>query len=87
LILILFIAKIIKTWENPTKLDKDTQTYGDNDPLDIIEIGQTIAKQAEVKQVKILGVMAYIDEGIFIFSILYIFSCDNKLLIYMYINI
>jgi len=54
---------IPQTWENPTKLDKDTQTYGDNDPLDIIEIGQTIAKQAEVKQVKILGVMAYIDEG------------------------
>lgn len=53
-----------QTWENPTKLNRDTQTYGDNDPLDIIEIGQKIAKQAEVKQVKILGVMAYIDEGI-----------------------
>jgi len=54
---------IPQTWENPTLLNKDTQTYGDNDPLDIIEIGQTVAKQAEVKQVKILGVMAFIDEG------------------------
>jgi len=54
---------IPQTWENPTLLNKDTETYGDNDPLDIIEIGQTVAKQAEVKQVKILGIMAFIDEG------------------------
>ncbi|ORX46370.1 inorganic pyrophosphatase [Piromyces finnis] len=54
---------IPQTWENPTLKNKDTQTYGDNDPLDIIEIGQKIAKQGEVKQVKILGVMAFIDEG------------------------
>ncbi|ORX78185.1 inorganic pyrophosphatase [Anaeromyces robustus] len=56
-------GSIPQTWENPTLLSKETNTYGDNDPLDIIEIGQSIAKQAEIKQVKILGVMAFIDEG------------------------
>lgn len=36
---------------------------GDNDPIDACEIGTNIAKHGEVKQVKILGTVALIDEG------------------------
>ena len=36
---------------------------GDNDPIDVLEIGYRIAKRGEVRQVKILGTIALIDEG------------------------
>ncbi|KAG5865297.1 hypothetical protein JTB14_013793 [Gonioctena quinquepunctata] len=28
-----------QTWENPEHIDKDTNCKGDNDPIDVIEIG------------------------------------------------
>lgn len=54
---------IPQTWEDPTHVDKDTGCKGDNDPLDAVEIGAGVATRGEVKQVKILGVVAMIDEG------------------------
>jgi inorganic pyrophosphatase len=35
---------------------------GDNDPLDVCEIGELVGYTGQVKQVKILGVMALLDE-------------------------
>ncbi|CAK9290230.1 unnamed protein product [Gordionus sp. m RMFG-2023] len=52
-----------QTWEDPTHLDKDTQCKGDNDPIDIVEIGFRVGKTGDVIQVKILGVLCLIDEG------------------------
>ncbi|XP_035900265.1 inorganic pyrophosphatase isoform X1 [Anopheles stephensi] len=52
-----------QTWENPDHLDADTGCKGDNDPIDVVEIGSRIAKRGEVMQVKILGTIALIDEG------------------------
>jgi len=52
-----------QTWENPDHLDPATGCKGDNDPIDVLEIGYRIAKRGEVKQVKILGTLALIDEG------------------------
>ncbi|XP_053668756.1 inorganic pyrophosphatase [Anopheles marshallii] len=52
-----------QTWENPDHLDADTGCKGDNDPIDVLEIGSRIAKRGEVMQVKILGTIALIDEG------------------------
>jgi inorganic pyrophosphatase len=52
-----------QTWEDPTALHPETKAVGDNDPLDVIEIGETIAFVGQVKQVKVLGVMALLDEG------------------------
>ena len=52
-----------QTWEDPNHVDKCTKAKGDNDPLDAIEIGAKIATRGEVKQVKVLGVLAMIDEG------------------------
>eukprot|EP00732_Lithocolla_globosa_P004412 Lithocolla_globosa_v1_NODE_4061_length_1515_cov_10.713115.p1 type:complete len:299 gc:universal NODE_4061_length_1515_cov_10.713115:1471-575(-) len=52
-----------QTWEDPTHTDADTNCSGDNDPIDVCEIGSVVAAVGEVKQVKVLGVMAMIDEG------------------------
>ncbi|XP_077295267.1 inorganic pyrophosphatase Nurf-38 [Arctopsyche grandis] len=52
-----------QTWENPSHIDANTQCKGDNDPIDVLEIGYRIAKRGEVLQVKILGTLALIDEG------------------------
>eukprot|EP00040_Diaphanoeca_grandis_P031585 m.189286 g.189286 ORF g.189286 m.189286 type:complete len:286 (-) comp32369_c3_seq3:1835-2692(-) len=54
---------IPQTWENPTYTDPHTNCKGDCDPIDICDIGELVAKPGEVKQVKVLGVMAMIDEG------------------------
>ncbi|KAI3659592.1 hypothetical protein MP638_002040 [Amoeboaphelidium occidentale] len=52
-----------QTWEDPTVKHPDTNAVGDNDPLDVIEIGEKVAYIGQVKQVKVLGVMALLDEG------------------------
>ncbi|KAI8987970.1 inorganic diphosphatase [Mycotypha africana] len=52
-----------QTWEDPTYVHNDTFAKGDNDPIDVLDIGEAIAKQGEVKQVKVLGIMALLDEG------------------------
>ncbi|KAG0204202.1 Inorganic pyrophosphatase [Mortierella sp. GBA30] len=52
-----------QTWEDPTHVDKDTNARGDNDPLDVCEIGQNVGYTGQIKQVKALGVMALLDEG------------------------
>lgn len=52
-----------QTWEDPHYLDVHTQQKGDNDPLDVCEIGSKVHKRGAVVQVKVLGCMALIDEG------------------------
>jgi len=52
-----------QTWENPNVLDTATGYKGDNDPIDVCEIGYRVAKRGDVVQVKVLGIMALIDEG------------------------
>lgn len=52
-----------QTWEDPGHVDPNTGAKGDNDPLDVCEIGYRVAKRGEVRQVKILGTVALIDEG------------------------
>ncbi|XP_043581534.1 inorganic pyrophosphatase isoform X1 [Bombus pyrosoma] len=52
-----------QTWENPEVSDSATECKGDNDPIDVLEIGYKIAKRGEILKVKILGCVALIDEG------------------------
>jgi len=52
-----------QTWEDPNHTDENTNCKGDNDPIDACEIGFKVHAQGAVIQVKILGVMALIDEG------------------------
>ena len=48
--------------QDPNHTDPSTNCKGDNDPIDICEIGQTIHQRGAVIQVKVLGVFAMIDE-------------------------
>ena len=41
----------------------ETKAKGDNDPIDVCEIGEEVGYPGQVKQVKILGTMALLDEG------------------------
>lgn len=52
-----------QTWEDPTHINEDLQLFGDNDPLDVCEIGANVGKLGELKTVKILGSLALIDDG------------------------
>ncbi|TLD26413.1 hypothetical protein PspLS_04838 [Pyricularia sp. CBS 133598] len=51
-----------QTWEDPNAVHPETKAKGDNDPLDVCEIGELVGYTGQVKQVKVLGVMALLDE-------------------------
>lgn len=42
-----------QTWEDPNHVDEATGCKGDNDPIDVCEIGYRVAKRGEVIQVKV----------------------------------
>lgn len=50
-----------KTWEDPTFTHPDTKAKGDNDPLDVCEVGERVGYPGEIKQVKVLGILALLD--------------------------
>ena len=52
-----------QTWEDPNHVDEDTKTTGDNDPLDVCEIGTSLHATGSIVPVKIVGVLGLIDEG------------------------
>ncbi|GMM39003.1 inorganic diphosphatase [Saccharomycopsis crataegensis] len=52
-----------QTWEDPNTAHPETKANGDDDPLDVCEIGETVGYTGQVKQVKVLGIMALLDEG------------------------
>uniref|UniRef100_A0A8C7KJ21 inorganic diphosphatase n=1 Tax=Oncorhynchus kisutch TaxID=8019 RepID=A0A8C7KJ21_ONCKI len=54
---------IPQTWEDPGHKDADTGCCGDNDPIDICDIGYKVCSRGEVIKVKVLGTLALIDEG------------------------
>ncbi|XP_058649884.1 inorganic pyrophosphatase 2, mitochondrial isoform X2 [Onychostoma macrolepis] len=54
---------IPQTWEDPGHRDRDTGCCGDNDPIDVCDIGNTVCSRGEVIRVKVLGTLALIDEG------------------------
>uniref|UniRef100_A0A1A8KJQ8 inorganic diphosphatase n=1 Tax=Nothobranchius kuhntae TaxID=321403 RepID=A0A1A8KJQ8_NOTKU len=52
-----------QTWEDPNHQDKETICCGDNDPIDVCDIGTQVCSPGQVIQVKVLGILAMIDEG------------------------
>ncbi|MCP8719091.1 MAG: inorganic diphosphatase [Asgard group archaeon] len=50
-----------QTWEDPTT--KHHGLFGDNDPVDVCEVGSRILSTGDIKRVKILGSLALIDDG------------------------
>lgn len=60
-----------QTWEDPREVDKDVGAKGDNDPVDVIEIGRMRKEVGEVYRAKIVGCIALIDED----------ECDWKVVV------
>ncbi|XP_053244510.1 inorganic pyrophosphatase isoform X1 [Podarcis raffonei] len=54
---------IPQTWEDPEHKDENTGCCGDNDPIDVCEIGNKVCSRGEIIKVKVLGVLALIDES------------------------
>jgi len=57
---------IPQTWEDPSHQSKYIDIpdlYGDNDPIDVVEISNNSYKCGEILPIKILNVLALIDEG------------------------
>jgi len=54
-----------QTWEDPNEKGGEEVGYccGDNDPLDVVEIGSEILPMGSIQRVKPLGVLAMIDSG------------------------
>lgn len=52
-----------QTWEDPEHTDEHTHAKGDNDPIDIVEIGSKVYPRGSVVKVKVLGCLALLDEG------------------------
>jgi len=52
-----------QTWEDPGHTTPDTGYVGDNDPIDAIEVGYKRLRTGSVTKVKVLGVLAMIDDG------------------------
>ncbi|KAL8170262.1 hypothetical protein V2J09_022066 [Rumex salicifolius] len=53
-----------QTWEDPSLSNPDVEgAFGDNDPVDVVEIGEKRRNIGEVLKVKPIGALAMIDEG------------------------
>ncbi|THG16410.1 hypothetical protein TEA_005853 [Camellia sinensis var. sinensis] len=53
-----------QTWEDPSFANSEVErALGDNDPVDVVEIGQTRGKIGQIMKVKPLAALAMLDEG------------------------
>jgi len=52
-----------QTWEDPNVMHPEVKCKGDNDPVDVVEIGTKVLPTGSVLKVKVLGVLAMIDDG------------------------
>ncbi|XP_047981729.1 soluble inorganic pyrophosphatase 6, chloroplastic-like isoform X2 [Salvia hispanica] len=53
-----------QTWEDPSLANAEVEgAFGDNDPVDVVEIGESQGKIGQVMKVKPLAALAMIDEG------------------------
>ena len=52
-----------QTWENPNEEHPELKCFGDDDPIDVVEIGSAALEEGSVTPVKALGVLAMIDDG------------------------
>ncbi|PSS26163.1 Soluble inorganic pyrophosphatase [Actinidia chinensis var. chinensis] len=53
-----------QTWEDPSFANSEVEgALGDNDPVDVVEIGESQGKIGQIMKVKPLAALAMIDEG------------------------
>ncbi|KAH7432088.1 hypothetical protein KP509_07G007500 [Ceratopteris richardii] len=68
-----------QTWEDPSYSNAEIGgAFGDNDPVDVVEIGQRSAIIGEVMKVKPLAAFALIDDGELDWKIIVISADDPK---------
>ncbi|KAI4318765.1 hypothetical protein MLD38_032434 [Melastoma candidum] len=68
-----------QTWEDPSLANSEVEgAFGDNDPVDVVEIGETRRKIGKVLKVKPLAALAMIDEGELDWKIIAISLDDPK---------
>ena len=52
-----------QTWEDPRHVQEDTGEGGDNDPIDVLELGLQPCYPGEVRVVRVLGAFAMVDRS------------------------
>jgi len=52
-----------QTWEDPNEEHPELKIFGDDDPIDVVEIGSKSLDMGSITEVKPLGVLAMIDDG------------------------
>eukprot|EP00244_Chara_vulgaris_P006337 TRINITY_DN240_c0_g1_i3.p1 TRINITY_DN240_c0_g1~~TRINITY_DN240_c0_g1_i3.p1 ORF type:complete len:338 (-),score=66.31 TRINITY_DN240_c0_g1_i3:218-1231(-) len=68
-----------QTWEDPSHAHPEVENaMGDNDPVDVVEIGERELKMGEVVKVKPLAIYAMIDEGELDWKLVAIAADDPK---------
>jgi inorganic pyrophosphatase len=65
-----------QTWEDPGVKHPELGCFGDNDPIDVVEIGSVALPMGSVTSVKPLGVLAMIDDGELDWKVLAIATSD-----------
>ena len=71
-----------QTWEDPNEEHPELKCFGDDDPIDVVEIGSKALAMGTVAEVKPLGVIAMIDDGELDWKV-----SDLHLLFHLYIYI
>jgi inorganic pyrophosphatase len=66
-----------QTWEDPNTTHAVTKCAGDNDPVDVVEIGSEALPMGSVEKVKVLGVLAMIDDGELDWKVIAIRTADK----------
>ena len=65
-----------QTWEDPSATHPETGCNGDNDPVDVVELSRSPLAVGSVHSVRVLGVLALIDEGETDWKLLAVNSAD-----------
>lgn len=68
-----------RTWEDPGHKNDDVEgMFGDNDPVDIVEIGSKAHPMGSIIKIKVLGCLAMIDDGELDWKVICLDASDPK---------
>lgn len=67
-----------QTWEDPDHVHPELKVKGDNDPVDVVEIGAAECAMGGVYKVKPVGILAMIDDGELDWKVICINANDPK---------
>jgi len=77
---------IPQTWENSHKVHPELNAFGNNDPMDVVEIGSQSLTPGSIKEIKPLGIIALIDKDELDWKVLAISTKDPMSMVYNDIN-